>query len=120
VSDSVTADRFQNRGVRVLATPILGYWMESAAVNAIANQLEPGEATVGTQITLEHLAATPVGMRVTVRAEVSSVDGRRIAFRTEAHDERELIARGTHERVVVDLERFLARVSNKANQTTTR
>jgi predicted thioesterase len=119
VTDSVTADRFQNRGVRVLATPILGYWMESAAVKAIASQLEPGEATVGTRVALEHLAATPVGMRVTVRAEVTSVDGRRIGFRTEAHDERELIARGTHERMVIDLARFLARVSAKANRTTT-
>ena len=116
----MTADRFQNRGVRVLATPILSYWMESAAVKAIADQLEPGEATVGTRIALEHLSATPVGMRVTVRAEVISVDGRRIAFRTEAHDERELIGRGTHERVVVDLQRFLARVAAKADQPTTR
>ena len=107
------ADRFQNAGVTVLATPVLCHWFESAAVRAIVGQLESGEATVGTRLSIEHLKATPVGMQVRVMARVVAVDGRRVDFEISAFDELELVARGTHERVVVDLERFLARVQGK-------
>jgi predicted thioesterase len=104
------ADRFQNARVTVLATPVLCHWFESAAVRAIAEQLESGEATVGSRLTIEHLKATPVGMQVRVIARVVAVDGRRVDFEVSAFDDVELVARGTHERVVIDLERFLARV----------
>lgn len=107
------ADRFQNAGVTVLATPVLCHWFESAAVHAIAEQLESGEASVGTRVSIEHLKATPVGMQVRVMARVVAVDGRRVDFEISAFDELELVARGTHERVVVDLERLLARVQGK-------
>ena len=107
------ADRFQNAGVTVLATPVLCHWFESAAVRAIAEQLESGESTVGTRLTIEHLKATPVGMQVRVTARVLAVDGRRVDFEVSAFDDVELVARGTHERVVIDLERFLARVQSK-------
>lgn len=107
------ADRFQNTGVTVLATPVLCHWFESAAVRAIAEQLESGEATVGTRLTIEHLKATPLGMQVRVTARVVAVDGRRVDFEVSAFDDVELVARGTHERVVIDLERFLARVQSK-------
>jgi predicted thioesterase len=107
------ADRFQNAGVTVLATPVLCHWFESAAVRAIAEQLESGEATVGSRLTIEHLKATPVGMQVRVTARVVAVDGRRVDFEVSAFDDVELVARGTHERVVIDLERFLARVQSK-------
>ena len=107
------ADRFQNSGVTVLATPVLCHWFESAAVRAIAEHLEPGEATVGTRLSIEHLKATPVGMQVRVMARVVASEGRRVNFEVSALDEVELIARGTHERVVVDLERFLSGVQSK-------
>jgi predicted thioesterase len=107
------ADRFQNAGVTVLATPVLCHWFESAGVRAIAEQLESGEATVGTRLSIEHLKATPVGMQVRVTARVVAVDGRRVDFEVSAFDDVELVARGTHERVVIDLERFLARVQSK-------
>jgi len=109
------ADRFENTGVTVLSTPVLCHWFESAAVRAIAPQLEPGEASVGTRLTIEHLKATPLGMRVRVESRVVGVDGRRITFEAEAFDEVELVARGTHERYVVDLERFLAGVEAKSS-----
>lgn len=108
-----TADKYGNQGVEVLATPVLCHWFESTSVMAIHAQLEPGEATVGTRLTIEHLKATPKGMRVVVDAEVTAVDGRRISFRLEASDEKELVARGTHDRYVVDLARFLERVEAK-------
>lgn len=107
------ADRFQNAGVTVLATPVLCHWFESAAVRAIAEQLESGEATVGTRLSIEHLKATPVGMEVRVTARVVAVDGRRVDFEVSAFDEVELVARGAHERVVIDLERFLTGVQGK-------
>jgi predicted thioesterase len=81
---------------------------------AVAESLEPGEATVGTRLSIEHLKATPLGMRVRVEARVSSAEGRRIAFEVEAHDEVELVARGAHERYVIDLARFLRSVEAKA------
>jgi predicted thioesterase len=108
------ADRFENTGVTVLATPVLCHWFESAAVRAIAPQLEPGEASVGTRLTIEHLKATPLGMRVHVESRVVAVDERRITFEAQARDEVELVARGTHERFVVGLERFLAGVEAKS------
>ena len=108
------ADRFENAGVMVLATPVLCHWFESAAVHAIAERLEPGEATVGTRLTIEHLKATPVGMTVRVTARVVAAEGRRINFKVSAFDDVELVARGTHERFVVDLDRFLAGVSAKS------
>jgi predicted thioesterase len=108
------ADRFENTGVTVLATPVLCQWFESAAVRAIAPQLQPGEASVGTRLTIEHLKATPLGMRVHVESRVVAVDERRITFEAQARDEVELVARGTHERFVVGLERFLAGVEAKS------
>jgi fluoroacetyl-CoA thioesterase len=114
------ADRFENAGVTVLATPVLCHWFESAAVRAVAGQLEPGEATVGTRLRIEHLKATPLGMRVRVEARVVAVEGRRVNFEVEAIDDVELVARGTHERFVVDLERFLAGVQAKSAQVAAR
>jgi fluoroacetyl-CoA thioesterase len=112
------ADRFQNPGVTVLATPVLCHWFESAAVRAVAERLEPGEATVGTRLSIEHLKATPVGMQVRVTARVVAAEGRRVNFEISAFDAVELVARGTHERFVVDLERFLAGVRAKATSRT--
>ena len=112
------ADRFQNAGVTVLATPVLCHWFESAAVLAISAQLEPGEATVGTRLTIEHLKATPIGMTVRTKARVVAADGRRINFEVSAFDDVELVARGTHERFVVDLDRFLAAVQAKTASRT--
>jgi fluoroacetyl-CoA thioesterase len=63
---------------------------------------------------VEHIAATPIGMRVRCTAKVVNVDGRRVSFALEAHDEKELIGRGSHERVLVDPDKFLARVEVKA------
>ena len=114
------ADRFQNPGVTALATPVLCHWFESASVRAIAEQLEPGEASVGTRLSIEHLKATPVGMQVRVTARVVAAEGRRVTFEVSAVDDVELVARGTHERFVVDLDRFLAGVQSKRVADVTR
>jgi fluoroacetyl-CoA thioesterase len=89
----------------VLATPVMIMLMENAALNALRPNFAPGETAVGTRIDVRHLAATPLGRTVTAKARVTSVDGRRIEFAVEAHDGERLIGAGTHERILVRLER---------------
>jgi len=100
----------------VLATPIMILAMENAALNAIRKYLGPGESAVGTAVHIRHVAATPLGQRVTAEAEVTEVDGRRIAFAVTARDEVEEIGSGTHERMVVDLHRVMQRLDAKAGR----
>jgi fluoroacetyl-CoA thioesterase len=102
VDESMTADRFGNSGVRVLATPMLVSYFELAAHRLAMRALEPGQGTVGSRVDIRHLAATPIGMRVTFRATLTDRDGRRLLFRVEADDEQERVGEGIHERFVVD------------------
>jgi fluoroacetyl-CoA thioesterase len=98
----------------VFATPVMILIMENAALNAVREYLEPGESVVGTGVNVRHLAATPVGHRVTAEAEVTRVDGRRIEFKVSARDEKEEIGNGTHDRMVVDLDRLGQRLAAKS------
>lgn len=118
VQPADTADALGNTGVHVLATPRLVSLLELAAIRAIEAHLPPGAGTVGTRIDVRHLAATPVGMRATVRATLREVDGRRFVFDIEGHDEAERIVEGTHERFQIDQARFLARIAAKARRPT--
>ena len=98
----------------VLATPVMVLIMENAALAAIRPYLEPGESAVGTAIDVRHLAATPQGHRVTAEAEVIAVEGRKIRLKVSARDEIEDIGSGTHERMVVDLDRLNKRLAAKS------
>jgi fluoroacetyl-CoA thioesterase len=98
---------------KVFATPMMVTAMENAALNAVRDYLDPGESAVGTQVNVRHLAATPVGHRVTAEAVVTKVDGRRIEFNVSARDEIEEIGNGTHERMVVDMDRIDQRLAAK-------
>ena len=98
----------------VFATPMMLWLMENAALEAVRPYLDPGESCVGTAADIKHLAATPVGMRVSAEAEVTKIEGRRISFSVSAHDEKDLIGSGTHERMVIDLRRFGERLAAKA------
>jgi fluoroacetyl-CoA thioesterase len=97
----------------VFATPMMVLAMENAALNAIRDFLDAGESAVGAAINIRHLAATPVGHRVTAEAEVTGVDGRRVLFKVRAVDECEEIGTGTHERIIVDRARFDAKLARK-------
>ncbi len=101
----------------MLATPHLIWNLEMAARNAIKPLLDEGFDSVGTDVSVKHLAATPLGMSAVFRAEVQHVDGNRVRFRVEAFDEKEKIAEGTHERYVVNIARFATRVQAKAAGT---
>lgn len=98
---------------QVFATPMMVTAMENAALNAVRDYLDPGESVVGTVVNVRHLAATPVGHMVTAEAVVTKVDGRRIEFTVSARDEIEEIGSGTHERMVVDMDRIAKRLDAK-------
>ena len=114
VDDTNTANAFGNAGMHVLATPMLVDYFEIACHRLLEPSLGPGQGTVGILVDVRHLAATPRGMRFTVRAEVAEVEGRRVAFKVEASDEAERIGEGRHERYIVDMERFMTRLEAKA------
>jgi fluoroacetyl-CoA thioesterase len=98
----------------VLATPMMILAMENAALAAIKPSLDPGESAVGSVVNVRHLAATPLGRRVTAFAEVTKVDGRRIEFTVRALDGDELIGDGTHERVLIDVARLSSHLAAKS------
>ncbi len=113
VTGEVAIDFLGVEEARVLGTPFMIAFMELTARNSVKPLLEPGEDTVGTTINVNHLAATPIGMQVTFRTEVLSVNDRRILFKIEAFDEKEKIGEGTHERFIIDVARFASRLQAK-------
>jgi fluoroacetyl-CoA thioesterase len=111
------ANRFKDAMLpQVLATPVMVLIMENAALNAMRPFLDPGESAVGTAIDVRHLAATPVGHQVRAEAEIVKVEGKRIEFKVSAHDEIEEIGHGTHQRIVIDLASFNARLAKKSQR----
>jgi predicted thioesterase len=113
VGDEHTAPFVGSGRVHVLATPVMINLIEAAALDACEKLLPAGHQSLGTHLDVSHIAATPVGLRVTATAEVIAVDGRNIHFKVSARDERDLIGEGKHERVVVNVERFDKRVQEK-------
>ena len=113
VGDEHTAPRVGSGMVHVLATPVMINVIEAAALGAIERLLPAGYQSLGTVLNVRHIAATPVGMKVVARAQVTRVDGRTVFFTVEVHDEKDLIGDGTHERVVVNVAKFDARVQKK-------
>jgi fluoroacetyl-CoA thioesterase len=113
VAEEHTAPSIGSGKVRVLATPVMINLFEAAALKAIEHLLQPGYQSLGTHLDVHHVAATPVGMRARAIAEVTKVDGRTVTFKVEARDEKDLIGHGTHERVVVNVAKFDARVQKK-------
>jgi fluoroacetyl-CoA thioesterase len=113
VGEEHTAPRIGSGRIHVLATPVMINLIEAAALAAVEHLLAPGYQSLGTLLNVRHIAATPVGMRVRASAEVVKVEGRMLSFRVEARDERDVIGDGTHERVIVNVERFDKRVQEK-------
>ncbi len=113
VAADLTARHLGSGTVAVFATPEMVRLMERAAVNGLAPHLTPGQQSVGTVVNVRHLAATPLGATVTARAELIAVDGRRLTFKVSAHDGTDLIGEGMHERALIDLARFEAKVKAK-------
>lgn len=113
VTSDIAIDFLGLETARVLGTPWLIMLLEMTARNLIKKYLEPDFDSVGTHVDVKHLAATPMGMRVSFHAEIVEVEERRVRCRVEAFDEKEKIAEGTHERFVINVPRFAARVQAK-------
>jgi predicted thioesterase len=109
-----TASSLGSGDVDVLGTPAVVALCERASIAAVADSLEASQTTVGTNVTLDHLAPTGIGRHVTARARLEDVDGRTLRFSVEASDGSGVIARGTHTRVIVERERFVAGANERA------
>ena len=108
-----TADAFGNKGVTVVATPMLIGFLEGASHGAIAPFFDEGEGSVGTLVNVRHLAAAPVGATIEVSAAVTAVKGRQVEFAVEAHWNDTPLMTGTHGRAVIDLARFREKLGIK-------
>ncbi len=116
VTDDMTPAHLRHEPVRVLSTPDMIRLIEQTAIEAVQPALAPGQATVGTRVDVAHLAATPVGMTVTITVELTEVDRRRLGFRVEVRDELDEAGKGTHERFIVDAAQRLPRLTDKVNR----
>ena len=97
----------------VYATPAMIALMEKCASECVAPYIEEGKSSVGTMLNVKHLAASPVGIEITCTATLTEVDGRRLVFSLEACDEKGPIGEGTHERFVIDVDRFMSKCNSK-------
>ena len=109
VSDADTARALGSGDVDVLGSPRLIALCEEAAVAAVANALDAGCTTVGMRVQFDHLQPTAVGADVTAEAVLERIDGRRLVFNVSASDPGGLVAAGKFTRVLVDVERFMAK-----------
>ncbi|MEZ5401559.1 MAG: hotdog domain-containing protein [Bryobacteraceae bacterium] len=114
VTSELAIDFLGVEEARVFATPHLVWQLEMTCRNSIKPLVGEDYDSVGTDVSVRHFAATPLGMTVHFRSEVIHVDGNRVRFRVEAWDEKERVSEGTHERYVVHIPRFAARVRAKA------
>jgi fluoroacetyl-CoA thioesterase len=111
-----SAQKFYPHLPDVFATPFLAGLMERVSAELINMRLQPGEQSVGISMDLKHMAATPLGMEIRVKTEVTAVEGRKLTFRLEAFDEVEKIGEATHERFVIQADKFNSRVAEKAKK----
>lgn len=109
VTHELTAAAVGSGAQEVFATPAMIAMMEMASLNTLMPYLEAGQGSVGTHVDVSHLSATPVGMTVRAESEVIAVDRKRILFSVKAYDEAGLIGEGTHERFIIDIEKFMAK-----------
>lgn len=102
-----TAKVFGSGAAEVFATPMMIGLMEAASMNSVKDYLPKGYSTVGTMVNIKHMSATKVGKRVWAEAELIEIDRKRLTFKIDAYDEDKKIGEGTHERFVIDEEKFM-------------
>ena len=113
VTANDTAEALGSGSLAVLATPAMIALMEKTARLSVAPYLEEGQSTVGTVVNVKHLAASPVGMKVTCQTELIEIDRRRLVFKVACFDDAGLIGEGEHERFIIDVDKFLAKANAK-------
>jgi predicted thioesterase len=97
----------------VLSTPRLIQLLETAAIEALRDYMPSNELSLGTEMKIKHLSPTPLGMKVTAHALLKGVDKNRLFFLVDAYDEKEKVAEGEHERILISKEKFIQRVAKK-------
>ena len=120
VSEENTASALGSGGLPVFASPAMLALMEKAAHTSVDPLLPPGWSTVGTEANIKHLSATPLGMKVTARAELLAVDGRALSFKVEAFDEAGKIGEGSHSRFIIENAKFMAKTGGKGKLKSSR
>ena len=113
VTDDLAPRHLAGQVIGVLSTPELIRFMEMCALEGVKPYLKDGQDTVGTQVDIKHLAATPVGMRATARCTLVAIDRRRLSFTFEIHDELDRVGEGTHDRFIVDMDKQQQRLKDK-------
>ena len=113
VKEEDLVSQLGNVTVNVLSTPRLIQLLETAAIEAIQDFIPTDRVSLGTEVKIKHLSATPLGMKVTANALLKSVEKNRLFFLVNAYDEKEKVAEGEHERVLVSKDRFLQKVEKK-------
>ena len=114
VTEELTADRIGSGLVKVFATPMMIALIEKTCNESVVPELEASQGTVGTLINVSHCAATPVGMKVWCDSELVEIDRRRLVFKVAAYDECGIIGEGTHERFIIDSQKFQRKAEEKS------
>jgi len=112
VNETNTAIAYGSGGISVFATPAMIGLMEKAALSSVDPLLPEGYTTVGIKVDVEHVAATPVGGNVRAQSKLLQIDGRRLVFDVQAHDDMRMVGRGTHERFIIQADKFLQRITH--------
>ena len=115
VTEQQTAKYLGSGELAVFATPCMIALMENTAYKSVQPFLDPGQGTVGTLLNVKHLAATPVGMEVRCETRLIEIDRKRLVFEVKAFDACGLIGEGTHERFVIDNQKFMQKANGKLN-----
>ena len=116
VAKENTAAGIGSGSLEVFSTPIMILLMEESCFMSVADKLDEGFTTVGISVNVKHLSATPLGMKIVVKSELTKVDGRALKFKVEAYDEKGLIGEGIHERFIVNNEKFQTKTDGKLDK----
>ena len=118
VTDKLTAQAVGSGALPVFATPFMTAMMENAALTCLQQFLDDGKGSVGIHLNVSHDSPTPIGMKVTAEAEITSVsaNSKIVEFKVTAWDEKGMISQGTHSRAIIDSERFLNKCNAKLNK----
>ncbi len=113
VSDDKTAYSMRSGTLRIFATPAMIALIEETAWRSVEPYLEEGQGTVGTALDIKHLSPTPLNMNVKCETELIEIDGRKLNFKANVYDETGLIGSGTHERFIINMDKFIAKANSK-------
>lgn len=113
VSAAELAVNVGSGSLEVFATPVMIMIMEKAACSCLADYLENDETTVGTALDVQHISATPLGMKVTAEAVLTEINGREFTFSVTTYDDAGKIGEGTHKRFLVYGEKFTVKANSK-------